>query len=281
MTAEAVADITDGTFASEVLERSREVPVVVDFWAPWCGPCRHLSPTLEQLAQEYAGKVRLVKVNIDENPAVAGRLGVQSIPAVMAFRDGDLVDQFVGALPEPDVRRFFESALPSPADLLVAKAAQSLAGGDVAAAERAYQSALAGDPRHADAALGLAALVLDQGDLPQAGALAEPWAGDARGKRILGSISLRLAAEGATRGELEECLRADERDAAAHYVLGALLAVEGEWDAALEHLLQTVRLDRAFADDDGRLRMLDAFNVLGDDDPLTQNYRRRLSAVLF
>ena len=222
-----------------------------------------------------------MKVNIDENPAVAGRLGVQSIPAVMAFRDGDLVDQFVGALPEPDVRRFFESALPSPADLLVAKAAQSLAGGDVAAAERAYQSALAGDPRHADAALGLAALVLDQGDLPQAGALAEPWAGDARGKRILGSISLRLAAEGATRGELEECLRADERDAAAHYVLGALLAVEGEWDAALEHLLQTVRLDRAFADDDGRLRMLDAFNVLGDDDPLTQNYRRRLSAVLF
>ena len=284
MTAGAVADVTDATFADEVIAHSHRLPVVVDFWAPWCGPCRVLGPTLEALAGEYEGRVRLVKVNVDENPQVAARYRVQGIPAVKAFQDGAVASEFTGALPEPQVRTFFELLVPSEADHAVAAAERERALGDDVAARALLESALAADPGHADAALALADLLAASGDpaaAERAGALASPHLPDPRARRALGRLALAALAAGGDRAALEGRLAADPDDAAAHYALGGLLAHAGEWEAALGHLLATARLDRSLDGDGGRLRMLDAFAVLGDEHELTAAYRRRLANVVF
>jgi putative thioredoxin len=281
MTAEAVADVSDATFASEVIERSSELPVVVDFWAPWCGPCRVISPILERLADEYAGRVRLVKVNTDENPQVSTQYGISSIPAVMAFRDGAPASQFIGAVPEPQARAFFDSLLPTEADREAQAGEEARAAGDDATARSHFEAALESDRNHRRAALGLAALELEGGDLDRAEELASRWTKDAEGSRLLGLVRFRRGGGGDDRGELEGRLTADDRDAAAHYALGNLLAAEEEWAAALEHLLATVRLDRQLDDDGGRRRMLDLFNVLGEEHALTREYRQQLGGVLF
>ncbi|MEE8422184.1 MAG: thioredoxin [Dehalococcoidia bacterium] len=280
MTAEMVTDVVDDTFATEVLERSNDLPIVVDFWAPWCGPCRIIGPVLEQLAQEYSGRVRLVKVNVDENPKVATQYGISSIPAVMAFRDGAPATQFVGAVPEPQARAFFQSLLPNEADLAATAGAEARDGGDLEGAESHYQSALEHDPKHSAATLGLAQLALDRGDAERARELAERFVPDAEAVRILALASF-AGGEDVDRAALEARIGDDDGDAEAHYALGKLLAAGGEWEAALEHLLTTVKLDRKLDDDGGRLRMLDVFNVLGDDHTLTQQYRQRLTSVLF
>ena len=280
MTSEAVADVSDATFASEVIERSGELPVVVDFWAPWCGPCRVISPILERLADEFAGRVRLVKVNTDENPRVSTQYGISSIPAVIAFTDGAPVGQFVGAVPEPQARAFFDSLLPTEADREAQAGEEARAAGDDATARRHFEAALESDRNHRRAALALAALELEGGDLDRAEALASRWPEDPEARRLLGLARLRSGGDD-DRGELERPLAADDRDAAAHYALANLLAAEEEWAAALEHLLATVRLNRQLDDDGGRRRMLDLFNVLGEEDPLTREYRQRLGGVLF
>ena len=284
MTAEAVADVTDATFADEVIAYSHRLPVVVDFWAPWCGPCRVLGPTLEALAGEYAGRVRLVKVNVDENPQAAARYGVRNIPAVKAFQDGAVASEFTGALPEPRVRTFFELLVPSEADHAVAVAERERALGDDGAARARLEAALAADPGHADAALALADLLAAAGgpaEAERAASLATPHLPDPRARRALGRLALAAIAAGADRADLEARLAAEPDDAAAHYALGGLLAHGGEWEPALEHLLATARLDRSLDGDGGRLRMLDAFAVLGDEHPLTAQYRRRLANVVF
>ena len=281
MTTDAVVDVGDATFASEVVERSHDLPVVVDFWAPWCGPCRVLSPILERLADEYAGQVRLVKVNVDENPAVSAQHGISSIPAVVAFLDGEPQGQFVGAVPEQQARAFFELLLPTEADRAVGEAGQARDGGDTEAARRHYEAALEADPGHIRATVGLAELEFEAGDLDRAEQLASRWSADPEAKRLLGMIHFRQVAAGADRAELEARLAANDRDAAAHYALGSLLASESQWEPALEHLLATVRLDRGLEDDGGRRRLLDVFNLLGDEHPLTQEYRQRLGSILF
>ncbi|MSQ41849.1 MAG: thioredoxin [Dehalococcoidia bacterium] len=279
---EAVIEAGDATFEAEVLERSRELPVVVDFWAPWCGPCRLIGPILERLATEYAGRVRLVKINVDDSPAVAGRFNIHSIPEVMAFRDGRAVSQFTGAVPEPQARAFFEALLPSPADAMALEGARAAAAGQLDAAGRHYGAALKADPDHRAATTGLAALALTGGELERAEELASRWPAEPAAMRVLAQVHFRRAAgDGADRAELESHVAADPRAAAAHYRLGNLLAAAGEWEPALERLLATVRLDRRLDGDGGRLRMLDAFAVLGDAHPLTKEYRRRLSNVLF
>ena len=281
MTTDAVADVADATFDVDVLERSHTLPVVVDFWAPWCGPCRVIGPVLEQLAEEYAGRIQLVKLNVDENPQVSARYGIRSIPAVKAFRDGKQAAEFLGAVPEAQARRFFESLLPSEADRAVAEARQARAAGDLAAARERCEAALASDVRHRAAAVMLAEVELEAGNLDHAHELASRWTEDAVARRVLALVGFRHAAEGADRVALEARLAAGEADAAAHYALGCALAAEGEWEPALEHLLATVRLDRRLDDDGGRRRMLEVFEVLGDAHPLTAEYRQRLASVLF
>jgi putative thioredoxin len=281
MTSQVVIDASDDTFEQDVIQRSHALPVVVDFWAPWCGPCRTLGPMIERIAGEYGGGVQLVKVNIDDNPGVATAFGIQSIPAVLAFRGGQPVANFVGAQPEPAVRDFFKGLVPTAADRLAEQGARALGAGDLETARGTFEQALAADPGHRAASIGLAAVSLESGDLDRAEELAARWPRDPNAKRLLGHVRFRRVAGGADREALEQRLAANDDDAEAHYRLGALLALDGEWEPALEHLLNTVMLDRKLDDDGGRLRMLDAFQLMGDGHELTQEYRRRLGNVLF
>ena len=281
MTMTPPQDVTDASFATEVVERSRVLPVVVDFWAPWCGPCRILGPILEKLQEESAGQVQLVKINTDENPAVAQQHGIQGIPAVFAYRDGKPVSQFVGALPEPQVREFFQGLLPSEEDTRTAEAGRLLRAGQPGAAQEILESILEKDSTHQDASLRLAAILVVGGDHERARDLSGRWPNDPRAKQVLAAINFRQVTAGADASALQARLAADDSDADAHYRLGSLLAIEEEWQEALAHLLTAVQLDRSLDDDGARLRILDAFNLLGDESPLTQSYRRRLGSVLF
>ena len=281
MTTDAVVDAGDATFAAEVIERSSELPVIVDFWAPWCGPCRVIGPVLEGLAEEYAGKVQLVKVNVDESPQVASQYRIESIPAVMAFRDGGPAGGFIGAVPEPQARGLFESLVPSEADDLASQGDDALVSSDPELARSRYEAALAIDPRHEAATLGLAAIAFDAGDLERAAHYAAAAPTDVRARRLLSLIGFRLRAGDADRASLEATLAVDGNDAQAHYTLGNVLAAAEEWEGALDHMLETVRLDRSLDDDGGRQRMLELFEILGEERETTREYRSRLANLLF
>ena len=281
MTTEAVLDASDATFATDVIERSNELPVVVDFWAPWCGPCRVLGPTLEALAAERGGAVQLVKINVDENPGVATQYQVQGIPAVKAFRGGEVVNEFVGALPEPQVRSFFDSLVPSAADLAASAGLQALQAGEAGAAQMHFEQALNEDPEHRAASVALAAVMLAEGELEGAQELAARFPDAPTAQRVLAQLVFDRETGDEDRETLEARLEANPDEAATHYALGNLLAAAGEWEDALEQLLATVRLDRGVAEDGGRLRMLDAFKLLGDEHELTREYRLRLTNVIF
>ena len=281
MTTETVVNTNDGTFTADVLDRSHELPVVVDFWAPWCGPCRVIGPILEELAAEYAGRVQLVKLNTDESPQMATQYGITGIPAVKAFKDGEVASEFVGALPEPRIRAFFESLLPNEADRLVAEAESVRAAGDLGAARMHLETALQHDPEHERATVGLAGILLDEGDFDGADELLAQWEGDPRFGRVLASMHFRRDAAGQDRAALEARVEANPDDAEAHFLLANVLGVADEWEECVEHLLATVRLDRSFREDAGRLRLLDTFLLLGEEHELTEESRRRLTNLLF
>jgi putative thioredoxin len=236
-------DVTDETFERDVLNRSVEVPVVVDLWAPWCGPCKTLGPILEKVIGETNGAVELAKVDIDENPRVGSTFGVQSIPAVFALRDKQVVDQFIGAVPEPQVRQFVEQLLPSasPADKLVALGT-----------EDGFRAALDLQPDHVGAVTGLADLLVGRGDTDEALALLAriPETPDTRRIAALARVGPGVADGNGAVGE----------------------GVEHELDA----LLAKVK-----ADEDARQRFIDLLEVLGPDDPRTTRYRRALASALF
>jgi len=277
-------DVGDDDFASQVLERSHRTPVAVDFWAPWCGPCRTLGPLLEKLAAQHAGAFLLAKVNVDRSPVVAQRYAVRSIPAVIGLRDGAIVAEFVGAQPEAIVQRFIAALLPSEADGL-AKAGAALAkAGDAAGAEAKLRAALEREARHPRALLDLARLLGERGDAAGALALLEKIMGGeaelAEAEKL--AAQLRMGAAGAAdetalRGRIE----ASPEDLEARIQLGRALAARGRHEEALEQLLAAVKRDPRFADEAARKSMLDLFAVLGGDHPLTQRYRAELARALF
>ena len=276
-----MVDVTDASFEREVVARSHEAPVVVEFWAPWCGPCRILGPVLESLAEEFTGQVQLARLNTDENPIVSQQHGIESIPAVFAYQDGQPVSQFLGALPEPQVREFVEALLPSSADMAAQEAEALVERGQPGAALERFEQIVADDPSHEGSTAMLAHLLLQGGDEERAEELANRVPANKGAKRTLATIRLRRAARGQDEAALRARLSADAGDAEAEYRLGALLADRAEWQEALDRLLQSVRLDRSLHDDAARLLLLDVFVVLGDESPLTQDYRRRLGSVLF
>ena len=276
-----VLDVTDASFSRDVVERSRETPVIVDFWAPWCGPCRVLGPILESLADEYAGQVQLVKLNTDENPTTAGAHQIEGIPAVFAYQDGQPVSQFVGALPEPQVREFVEALLPSATDNAADEASALLDDGRPGTARERFEAILKDDPNHEGATAMLAHLLLQAGDDDRAAELAARFPKNTGAKRTLSTVNMRRAAKAQDPDALRARLARDDSDAEAHYRLAACLARQDDWPAALDHLLTSVRLDRQLDGDAARLLMLDAFIILRDDHELVRDYRRRLGSVLF
>lgn len=275
-----VRDVDDAGFDAAVVRRSHDVPVVVDFWAPWCGPCRQLGPTLERLASEANGTWELVKVNIDHNPRTAQQFRVSSIPAVKGFRDGRMVAEFLGAVPEAQVRRFLAQLVPSTADLLAREAAELEAAGYLATAEDRYRDALTEQPQHARATVGLARVLAARDAFDEALALLDRLPADPSAKAVRADIGLRRTA-GADIAALEARVAAHPQDADAHYHLGRALAAAAEYERALEHLLISVSRDRTLDDDGARKAMLDIFTLLGDADERTVTYRRKLGTVLF
>jgi putative thioredoxin len=277
-------DVGDDDFASRVLEASRRTPVVVDFWAPWCGPCRALGPLLERLAAEHAGEFVLAKVNVDESPRTAQRYGVRSIPAVIGVRDGAIVAEFVGAQPEANVRRFLAAVLPTEADRLAKEAVALAQAGDAAGAEAKLRLALERDARHGRALLGLAALLGARGQTQDALALLEKITGGELELAEAEKLAARLRTSSAPaqdEGALRARIARAPDDLAARIELGRALAASGRHEEALAELLEAVKRDAAFEDGAARKTMLDVFALLGGEHPLTQRFRAELGRALF
>ncbi len=286
---ELVKDTTTKDFMHDVVEASREVPVLVDFWAPWCGPCRQLTPILEKAVRAAKGAVRLVKLNIDEHPQIPGQMGVQSIPAVFAFQDGRPVDGFMGALPEARVKAFIarligDGTADAEQDLEAAEAA--LEAGDANTAARTFAEILQKDAENAQAAAGLAKCYIKTGDLTRAEqtlALVPPAKADSApvaGARAM----LELARKAPAAGDIETLrakLLADPNDAQSRFDLALALNAKGDRQDALEELLTLVRKNRAFNDDAARKQLLQLFDAWGPSDPATVAGRQKLSSLLF
>jgi putative thioredoxin len=280
-----VIDVTDQTFATEVLERSKTVPVVVDFWAAWCGPCRMLGPILERLANEYQGQFILAKIDVDQNQRTAMQFRVQGIPAVKAFRDGRLANEFTGALPEPQVRRFIEGLLPSEVDLLVQKARAQETSGKLELAEENYRAALGQKADHYKAQVGLGRTLLKLDRLDEGLAVLEkvpPGAAErTTADALIATAQFRRHAAGQSEADLRARVEANPADVASRYALANLLAAEERYPEALDHFLEVVRRDRKYEDDGGRKAMLALFTLIGEDQEITRGYRQKLANVLF
>jgi len=256
-----VVEVTDQDFLQTVVEESKRRPVVVDLWATWCAPCRTLGPILEKVAEERGGEFLLAKLDVDANPYTAGQFGVQSIPTVVAFKDGKPVDGFVGAIPEPMVKEFIDKILPTEADHEAQEALEEELQGDLDDAETKYREALEADPGNRAARLGLGRVLAETGRDAEAREMVMPLLPDPEAERLLAMLEVRSWASISEPGTLASAKR---------------LAAQGKHKEALDGMLGTLR-----DDPDARQAMLDVFAVLGEDDPLVAEYRRKLANALF
>jgi putative thioredoxin len=285
-----IKDATDASFAADVLDASRDQPVIVDFWATWCGPCRQLGPALEKAVTAAKGAVKLVKVDIDKNPAYAGQLRVQSIPAVFAFVDGRPVDGFMGALPDSQVKAFVDKLAkmgkrggPSPVDEVLALAKESLDLGDMGGAAQAYAQVLQADPQNAKALGGMAKVYLASGDAERAQEvldMAPPDAKDPDLDSVRAALALAAEAPSDT-AAFEARLAKDPEDHEARFELAKALAGAHKLDQAADQLLTIIEKDRTWNDEAARKQLLTVFEAAGQMSEVARNGRRRLSAILF
>jgi putative thioredoxin len=285
-----VKDTTTQTFVKDVIEESKRQPVLIDFWAPWCGPCKQLTPVLEKAVRAAKGKVKLVKMNIDEHPAIPGQMGIQSIPAVIAFVNGQPADGFMGALPENQVMAFLErltkDRLGGDAKDLLKAADAALADGDFAGAADLYAQLLAEDNGNVQALAGLARCYVETGAIEQAkqtlALVPESKQNDAA--VVAAKAALDLAEQAKTLGpvtELEQKVAANPADHQARFDLALALNGKGQRLAALEQLLSIVKRDRKWNDDGARKQLVQFFDAWGPTDEATIEGRKRLSSILF
>ena len=288
-----IKDTTTQTFAADVLEASMQTPVIVDFWAPWCGPCKQLTPIIEKVVQQAQGAVKLVKMNIDEHPEVAQQLRVQSIPAVFAFKNGQPVDGFMGALPESQVKRFVEALAggalaPTQAEQMLEAGQAALDAGDIGAAAQAFAAVLQEDRENPKAIAGLARCYIESGDHDRAaevlglaeGKLAEDP--DVKGA----AAALEVARSGAATANddlapLQAAVEADPANHQARFDLAVALNASGDREGATDHLVEIVRRERKWNDEAAREQLVQFFEAWGPMDDATKAGRRKLSAVLF
>jgi putative thioredoxin len=288
--ADVVKETTTQAFVQDVIEESKRQPVLVDFWAPWCGPCKQLTPVLEKAVKAAKGKVKLAKMNIDEHPAIPGQMGIQSIPAVIAFANGQPVDGFMGALPESQVIAFLErltkEKIGSEEKDLLKEADEALAAGDASAAAGIYSELLAQDAANVAALAGLARCHVLAGALEQARQTLAlvPEAKQNDAAVAAARAALELAEQAKSVGPLEELERkvaADPTDHQARFDLAAALNAKGRRTDAVEHLLTIVRRDRKWNEDGARKQLVQFFDAWGPADEATVEGRKRLSSILF
>ena len=291
-----ILDVTDATFMKEVLEESRTRPVVIDFWAPWCGPCRQLGPALEKAVAAKRGAVRLAKVNVDENPAISQQFRVQSIPAVFVIDGGKAFQGFTGALPESQIKAFIDELAASAgvpgqggpdaaptAEEVLQIAAEVLAEGDAAGAAQAYAQALQMEAGNVKAIAGLARCYLMLGEPDRAREVAAMAPADSKDPELAG-VRAQLALQSGPAAEdapLRSRLEADANDHQARFDLAAALSGRGDLQGAADELLELMRRDRGWNDDAARRQLLTVFEAAGPTSDVAKNGRRRLSSLLF
>ena len=288
--ADVIKDTTTQTFMKDVIEESKRQPVLVDFWAPWCGPCKQLTPVLEKAVKAAKGKVKLTKMNIDEHPAIPGQMGIQSIPAVIAFVNGQPADGFMGALPESQVIQFLErltkGKIADEGQDLLKAADAALVEGDAAAAAEIYAQLLAEDAANVHALAGLARCYVETGALEQAkqtlALVPEPKRNEA--PVAAARAALEVAEQAKSLGplaELEEKVLANPLDHQARFDLAVALNAKGKREEAANHLLEIIRRDRKWNDDGARKQLVQFFEAWGFADPAAVDGRKRLSTILF
>ncbi len=274
-----IQDVSAADFQQAVLQKSHDVPVVVDFWAEWCGPCRTLGPALEKLADEAAGAFVLAKVDVDSNQQLAAQFNVQGIPTVIGFRDGMPADQFTGALPERAIKEWLERLLPSEIDLVVDQARDAAIAGNLDTAERLFRAALEEQSDHQEAGTGLAALLIASSRQDEALIVLGKLAATDEVERLQSAARLS-ASRDTDLNELTAKLAGAPDDERLRIEVVMALAARAEYEPALDHLLSVVKA-RGASKEDARTAMLDIFEVLGDGHPLTTTYRRQLASALF
>jgi putative thioredoxin len=279
-------DVNQADFEEQVVQASFKQPVVIDFWAPWCGPCKVLKPLLEKLADEYGGKFKLAKVNSDENQELSAKYAVRSIPSVKAMVNGQIVDEFAGALPEGEVRKWLDKIIPSHSEELRMAAQQLLTSGDVPGALKKLAEATALDPKNEWVRVDAAEIMLSQGEVDVGKRLLENLVNPevmkhARVIQLLAHAKiLQMSASGEDEASLSADIAVDGNNLEARLKLANVLVTSQRYAAGMDQLLEIVQRDRKFQEDIGRKTLLDVFNLLGGQGELVSAYRRKLSVLL-